>query len=162
MKCRSTVTAILIVSACLAVPVQAELVHKWVDADGVTHYSDDPPATDATQATSIEVPAPGSRTTHPQDDYYSIANQWQRMHRERLERDRIALEKAKVKAARENSRRESERRAQSETRYVVEKRGYAYPWYGHGHRPYKPVVVPRKYPPGLHPGRNLSQGGYHQ
>lgn len=160
--CRSTVRTILIITACLALPVQAEIVHKWVDADGITHYSDDPPAADAAQATSIEVPAAGARATHPQDDYYSIANQWQRMHRERLERDKIALEKARVRAAREQSRRESERDRQTETRYVVENRGYGYPWYRHGHRPHKPVVVPRKYPPGLHPGRHRSVGGFRQ
>ncbi len=158
MKCCSTVTTILVVGACLVVPAQAEIVHKWVDADGVTHYSDEPPAADAAEAISIEVPASASRANRAQNDYYSIANQWQRMHRERLERDKIALEKARVRAARE----ESEREARTETRYVVENRRYAYPWYGYGHRPHKPVVIPRKYPPGLHPGRNRSLGGIRQ
>ncbi len=165
MKSRSAIAVLVFFGACLLAPAQADIVHKWVDADGVTHYSDDPPENAATEATAIEVPVPTARETHPEDDYYSIANQWQRMHQERLARDKIALEQARVRAARESSRRQAETSTSSETRYADRDRGHGYSWYGYGHRPYRPhkrASIPRKYPPGLHPGRNVGLGGYKQ
>ncbi len=157
--------SILLLCACLVLPAQADIAHKWVDADGVTHYSDEPPADAAAPATAIELPAAGRRATSPGDDYYSIANQWQRMHQERLERDRIALEKARLRAAREAAGSESPPPAQP--RYVVETHGRVYPrrpyrWYGNKRHGYKTPVGQGKFPPGLHPGRNLGVGGYQQ
>ena len=79
-------------------------VHKWVDDDGVTHYSDEPPQ--STVTTLIELQKPTSVDSaggsgRPQDDYYSISNQWQRMHQERLERERLNLERERIRAARQ-------------------------------------------------------------
>lgn len=91
-------------AACLSLPAAAAEVHKWVDADGVTHYADTPPASDAAAVTRLDVTVEAS--TRDKGDYYSIANQWARMHRERLERERIALEKARLEAARQAQRAE--------------------------------------------------------
>ena len=80
-------------------PASAAVVHKWIDANGITHYSDAPPPAAAISVTQIDMtveePADGK------DDYHSIANQWARMHRERLERERIKLEQERLKASRQ-------------------------------------------------------------
>ncbi len=82
-------------------PASAGTVHKWVDAKGITHYSDTPPEIAPAQLTQIEVSNVVGTADKTTSDYYSIANQWQRMHRERLELDRLALEREKQKAARQ-------------------------------------------------------------
>jgi len=102
---RHCTTLLGLVLACsVALPVGAAAVHKWVDADGVTHYSDKPP--DSVETTLIELSEPlavktASEDGRPADDYYSISNQWQRMNQERLERDRLNLERERIRAARQ-------------------------------------------------------------
>lgn len=75
-------------------------VYKWVDAEGVTHYSDAPP--DAIETTLIDVPEPGPKRaaddTQTDSDYYSITRQWERMNRERLEREKLEVERARIRA----------------------------------------------------------------
>ncbi len=93
---------LIVVISMLAAPAaaQAGVVHKWIDTDGVTHYSDRPPESPPSSLTQIEVPendAGGGENR----DYYSIANQWQRMHRERLELEKIRLERASLDATRQ-------------------------------------------------------------
>ena len=92
------VAAILL--AFVLPPAAAAVVHKWVDADGVTHYSDEAPSSDETPVTLIDIEAGASeKESGPaKDDYYSISRQWQRMHRERIEREKLNLEKARLKA----------------------------------------------------------------
>ena len=91
---------LLTLLACQAAPAFAVGVHKWIDEQGVTHYSDEAP--EAIETTLIDLPdpvaaAPGEDGS---EDYYSISKQWERMNRERLEREKIQLEKAKIDAAR--------------------------------------------------------------
>ncbi len=80
-------------------PALATGIHKWVDEHGVTHYSDKAPDAKVGQVAVIEVSSTYSTATSTQQDYYSITNQWMRLHQERLEREKIKLEKAKQKAA---------------------------------------------------------------
>jgi len=94
--------SLIIVAALFAtasLPVLADSVHKWVDEKGVTHYSDEAPAATVTQVSLIEIPANYSSTAEVEDDYYSISNQWMRLHEERIALEKIKLEKAKQKAA---------------------------------------------------------------
>ncbi len=87
-----------------AIPVHADSVHKWVDAQGITHYSDQLPDNysftsaaaqhvDVTQITITD----DYRTQDYQNDYYSVTNQWARMREERIARKQLQLEKAKQK-----------------------------------------------------------------
>ena len=82
-------------------PAQAGVIHKWVDSDGVTHYADAPPEAATSPVTRIDLP----ETTQAADssDYYSIINQWRRLHQERLELERIRLEQARIKSLRESA-----------------------------------------------------------
>jgi len=86
-----------ILASSLLTPASAAVIHKWIDADGITHYSDEAPA--ATPVTLIETTVP--ETAAKNDGYYTIANQWQRMRHERQQREKIILEKARLEAARQ-------------------------------------------------------------
>lgn len=88
----------VLLSSCACLPVTAAVVHKWVDANGVTHYSDAPPGIESAGATKIELPDTAGNANAGASGYYSIANQWQRLQRERLARDQLALEQARQKA----------------------------------------------------------------
>lgn len=79
-------------------PVFAQSVHKWIDENGVTHYSDEAPASPTAQVTLIGFPEAYSASANIEDSYYSITNQWMRLHAERLALEKIKLEKAKQKA----------------------------------------------------------------
>ncbi len=93
MRISQHIGAALLLGSQVAL-AQASVVHKWIDADGVTHYSDEPPAASVTDLEQIELPTPPARAPgEPEDAYYSIANQWQRMHRERIELEKARAER---------------------------------------------------------------------
>lgn len=94
-----TLAATLALSAML--PVSAAVVHKWVDADGVTHYSDELPSAAQTAVTRIELPESPPVKGNSSSGEHSIANQWRRMLQERIEREKLALERARLKAQQE-------------------------------------------------------------
>ena len=105
-------------------------VHKWVDENGVTHYSDAPP--EAVETTLIDVPEPPAVSAGDhEDDYYSISKQWERMNRERLEREKLAVERARLRAEQKSAAPPTVYVQQSdEVRYV--------PIYGgHGYRKHR-------------------------
>lgn len=87
-----------ILAFCLVTPVTAAVAHKWVDANGLTHYSDAAPGVDSGLVTQIDLPA-NSASNKAADDYYSITRQWQRLHQERIELEKLALEKARQQAS---------------------------------------------------------------
>ena len=97
-RLRTTVTLTILLYFAF-VPAFASGIHKWVDEQGVTHYSDKAPESDIRQVSVIEIPAYYSTVSNIEQDYYSITNQWMRVHQERLELEKIKLEKAKQKAA---------------------------------------------------------------
>lgn len=113
------VTILLLVSF----PVLAEHAHKWVDENGVTHYSDEVPNHSASEVRLIELPVTHSKTVDVEKDYYSISNQWMRVHEERIAREKIKLEKAKVKASQRPAEPSIVYVNEPEDRYVV---GYPY------------------------------------
>lgn len=143
---------------------QASVVHKWVDADGVTHYSDAPPAGSVTDFEQIELPAsPARDAARVDDDYYSIANQWRRMHRERVELERARVERSNDAASRGGDTIVIQAPESSSPivllprhrpRFVAPKPGSA-PTKRH------PFAIPgRDWPVGLHPGRAHLRGGF--
>lgn len=82
-------TVLWLSSACAAT------VHTWVDADGVRHYSDAPPA-DGKEARQIEIEDAPPRPAG--DDYYSIVNQWNRTRAEREAGTAQQIERERVEA----------------------------------------------------------------
>ena len=151
--------------AFAAIDGNATVVHKWVDADGVTHYSDKPPPSPVSDFERIRLPTAPAVAALRHDDYYSIANQWQRMLRERIEIERARLER--------------HRNASTETRaddpiviQVIEprpsvtilprhRRGLVSPKSAAPLIKRHPLAIPgRDWPVGLHPGRMRLRGGF--
>ena len=162
----------MLLSSCVFAPVSAAVVHKWIDEKGVTHYSDAAPETPATMVTRIDLRDRNPAKNSVKNDYYSIKNQWQRLHKERLEQEKLKLEKARQEAAL--------RSAEPQVVYIDEPRekqtavfyqGSYHPRYGHGrsHKRHKrkPGYRNKWYyrggaPAGLHAGRwkGSSHGSY--
>jgi hypothetical protein len=90
---------LLLLLGSISLPAAATAVHSWVDADGVTHFSDAPPAGGAVEVTTVELAEDFGPATDPAADYYSIANQWKRMRDEREAKTKLSLEKARVRAS---------------------------------------------------------------
>jgi hypothetical protein len=115
-------------------------VYKWVDADGVTHYSESRPASPGTTHGTVElepVPPPASDL---EADYYSVINQARRMQEERLERERVraSMMRAEAEARRAEAEIDAIRwMAQQETPQVY--RSPVYQW------PYTPYPYPYAY-----------------
>ena len=168
MKRTIITPALTLLVACILLPAYAAVVHKWVDDKGVTHYSDQAPEASRTEVTRIDVRESDSQQADLGNDYYSIKNQWQRVHRERLLRDRLKLEHARQKAALQAAR--------PQVVYISEAddKRYVPVFYGSFHNRHKRSRHHRKYrhkvahsgkrphrrtPPGLHPGR-FSQRSY--
>lgn len=150
-------SAMTIAMVFAASPGTAAIIHKWVDEKGVTHYSDEPPATQTTEGTQIELPQTAPAADASAENYYSIANQWARMNQERLEREKLRLQANRVRA--------TSKPAVTNV-YVKERReGYGIVWRGihrkhhrkhkrgHSQSNYTYRSHQSKYPPGLHPGR---------
>jgi len=91
--------SLVILLGYITLPAQAAVVHKWIDADGVTHYSDTAPGSSSAQVSLTEIPERNLLKTEIDSNYYSIRNQWQRLYKERLEKQKLELEKARQKAA---------------------------------------------------------------
>lgn len=60
----------------------AVTVHKWTDANGVTHFSDEP-APHGTVSDTLSLEKLDTNSAATNEDFYSIANQWQRLKAER-------------------------------------------------------------------------------
>lgn len=109
--------------------VRAAPIHKWVDAQGVTHYSDTVPTHIETGVTQLDISTGDTARTALRvrpDHYYSIANQWQRMNQERLRRQQLELQRAALSVERNRIVQAADNYVEpSTTRYVV---AYPYPY----------------------------------
>ena len=77
-------------------------VYQWVDTQGVTHFSETPPAATGVEVTRIELdPAPAAGFS---DDYFSVVNQAMRMERRRLEAEAARTEHLQAQAAADRAR----------------------------------------------------------
>jgi hypothetical protein len=112
-------------------PASSDVVHKWVDSDGITHYSDELPASAQTPVTRIELPEASVAAGDSTSDEYSITNQWRRMNQERIEREKLALEKARQKAQQKQATEVVYVEQPQEPRYVVTYPGSRYRQHGY-------------------------------
>lgn len=95
----------------LSLAAADDLAYKWVDADGVTNFSDTPPVSVNNVVEEVEpIALPGDYKIvyDPAGDYYSIDNQWKRLNAERLEREKIAMEREWARIERSRINREKE------------------------------------------------------
>lgn len=94
-----------IVLLATIVPVAAASAgqaYTWVDGQGVTHFSDTPPAGRA-DARAVELESSRPLPAGLDIDYYSIPNQARRLERSRLEMERARAEKLEVRSALRNA-----------------------------------------------------------
>ena len=131
-----TLFAIALLASSGFVGAQAAPIHKWVDEKGITHYSDQAPTAATTSVTQLDV---DTRAGTPQasaqssGNYYSIANQWQRMNQERLQQRQLDLQRAAINLEAQALQSPAQESAESEpTRYAV-----AYPQRWHRRHGYK-------------------------
>ena len=101
---KSLSATLLLAFSLAAGPAAATEIYKWVDEDGVTHFSDTPPD-DGNKARSLHLNASTPADYDPATDPYSIVNQAKRMNEKWSE-----LEEEKEKRA--EKRREAAQRAQ--------------------------------------------------
>jgi len=95
----TTVLSGSLLLATLLTPAYAGSVFTWVDADGVTHFSESPPESGSIKARQIEVePVPVVGNTGG-DDYYSVVQQLERMQKRRLENERGIAERLQAETA---------------------------------------------------------------
>lgn len=162
----------VLLSSCIFLPVSSAVVHKWVDEKGVTHYSDAAPETPATMVTKIDLRNRKPTKASVKNDYYSIKNQWQRLHKERLEQEKLKLEQIRQEAALRSAEPQVVYiNAPQEKQTAVVYQGLLHPRHGHG-RLHKRPNHQRGYrskwyyrggaPAGLHAGRwkGTSYGSY--
>lgn len=133
--------AILFASAALfalrPAPVSAQQIYRWVDGQGVVHFSDTAPVGESGEVSTLTLENTRPASYDPEQDLYNLEATEQRMQ---ALRDELAAER--------EARRE---RAAAQPPAVVpypERQHYGYPYdYPYGY----PPLGPR--PPGGHPGR---------
>jgi hypothetical protein len=128
----------LLATLAVAARVDAAEIYKWVDEEGVIHFSDTKPV-DAASVESLLVHQTNAPDYNPTDDPYSIRNQAKRVGEtwERLEKERDERQEKR----REEALRQPTYVHQPYDPYYA---GYRYPYYRPGIRPpsrpgYRPV-----------------------
>ena len=84
----------------------AEQAYTWTDENGTRHFSEEPPFDETIPAKKIDLlPAPSAGTVGGDDDYYSVANQADRMEKKRLENEKLTAERlqAEIEASKASS-----------------------------------------------------------
>jgi hypothetical protein len=131
--------AILLVSVALAAlqPAAAQEIYRWVDEQGVVHFSDTAPAAASGEVSTLTLEDTTPANYDPEQDIYNLAATGQRMQSLREEM-----------AAEREARRE---RAAAQPPAIVqypEPQHYGYPYdYLYGYPPLRPR------PPGGPPGK---------
>jgi len=102
MKHFSIACTLALLTTGLVGGADAATIYKWVDQNGATHYSDHAPDLPVNAVTRIDIDEQG-RAVDPlkntSENFYSIANQWQRVNQERLQRQQLELQRAAARAA---------------------------------------------------------------
>ena len=91
-----TITGPLALATCLLLAPTYAIgldYYTWVDENGITHLSEEPPEDGSAQRVRVDVPAPARGSTDPNAEYYSITNQYRRMEASRREREKILAER---------------------------------------------------------------------
>jgi len=164
MRISQHIGAALLLTGCIAF-AQASTIHKWIDADGVTHYSDGAPPASVTDLEQFELPGlPAPVANKSGEDYYSIANQWRRMHRERIELERVRAGRARDPVGHRPAESSIVPAPESRRSIVVLPRlRQRMPWPKPAAAVTRrhPFAIPRRdWPVGLHPGRDDLRGGF--
>jgi hypothetical protein len=89
-----------------AIPASAQTVKKWVDEDGVTHYSDQKPAGAGDGIREIEVPDANVTEFESEEANKRIENQLRQLQQDRKSREAESEAKEEARALEESIERE--------------------------------------------------------
>ncbi len=131
--------SILLGSIFAAGSAPAQTVKKWVDEEGVTHYSDQKPVDSESGVKEVEVPEANVTPVDTEDANKRIQEQLKKMEQDRLAREQEAREKEQARALEEALEREELIPAEEEKKKDRD---------GRGHRPGDTYPKP---PPGPFP-----------
>lgn len=106
MKSSVIVTSILFAFSIAAIPASAQTVKKWVDEDGVTHYSDQQPAGGDAEVKEIEVPDANVTEFESEQTSQRIETQLRQLEQDRKAREAEAKAKEEARALEESIERE--------------------------------------------------------
>lgn len=117
-------------------------VFTWIDAGGVTHFSEAPPANVASGVARVRLPPVQAGILDTRADYYSVINQAARMEARRIERERLRAERLAAEAAVRKARAEELAALETARRAASLEEPRYYPLYlqyprRYGHRPHK-------------------------
>lgn len=115
----------------VAWPAMASEIYHWVDADGVSHYSQSPPDTQS-EVKTLDVDGSQPASYDPNEDRYNVAGQ------------EAAMQEMRDKMAENRKNRQQELPAGSDTTviYYPETEGYSQLLYPPGYGPRPPHVRP--------------------
>ncbi len=104
---KSVITASILLGLIYAAgSAQAQTVKKWVDEEGVTHYSDQKPVDSEPGVQEIEVPEANVTPVDTEDANKRIKEQLKKMEEDRMAREQEAREKEEARALEEALERE--------------------------------------------------------
>jgi len=75
----------------------AATIHRWVNRDGMTSFSDTATADGATGAIKFEIKIHSPAPVNVETNYYSIANQWTRLREEHAAKTELSSGKARIR-----------------------------------------------------------------
>ena len=151
-----------VLAGCLAAAAApAQDIYRWVDEEGVVHFSDTAPVSESRDVSTVEVEDTRSSDYDPEADIYNVAEQAERMQ---ALRDKMDQEREERRA------RQRSVAAQPQPAQPAQSVGYGLPpwwWdrpgYGRPPKPELPVLPERPTPepptstlrpPGHNPGHN--------
>ncbi len=106
MKFSILVLSILILPSLGVSPALAQTIQKWVDEDGVTHYSDKKPAAGEVEVKEVEIPEANVTIIDSKEITERVKKQAQQLEQERKAREQAAQEKEEARAVEEAMERE--------------------------------------------------------
>lgn len=106
MRIPVIVTSILFGCSLAAIPASAQTVKKWVDEDGVTHYSDQKPAGAGDGIREIEVPDANVTEFESEEANKRIENKLRQLQQDRKSREAESEAKEEARALEESIERE--------------------------------------------------------
>jgi hypothetical protein len=151
---QTTIRAILCSLLLLPAVATAGTVYTWTDADGVTHFSETPPADASLDTRQIEIDTPPAVESPVDADHFSVINQAERMQQSRLENERARTERLQAEAEARKAAAEARAANRSYDDDDYGNRYYAPLWgpaLWPGHRPGRPGHLPSR--PGSSPSR---------
>jgi len=117
-------------------------VFTWIDAGGVTHFSEVPPGDVASGVARVELPTAPAGIPGTGADYYSVINQVARMEARRLQREKLRAERLAAEAAIRKARAEELAALETARQPTGLEEPRYYPLYLHhprpGHWPHRP------------------------